>query len=124
MRVHHLAIRVRSLERVCDFYTRVLGLRELGRPREGAVWLDLDPVVLMLERVDPEPTGGTSPAEHTGLHLLAFAIGAEERDAWEALLAAHGVAIVDRTAYTLYVCDPEGNRVGLSTLDVPRFLGR
>ena len=41
-------------------------------------------------------------------------IAASERDAWEAHLTAAGLAIAHRTDYTLYVRDPEGNRVGLS----------
>ena len=39
---------------------------------------------------------------------------AATRDAWEAHLTAAGHPIVHRTDYTLYVRDPEGNRVGLS----------
>jgi hypothetical protein len=34
--------------------------------------------------------------------------------AWEARLARAGIPIVDRTAHTLYVHDPDGHRVGLS----------
>jgi hypothetical protein len=32
----------------------------------------------------------------------------------EAQLKARGVAVVSRSAYTLYIEDPEGNRLGLS----------
>ncbi len=124
MRVHHLAIQVHDLERARDFYSRVLGLAELGRPRDGAFWLDCGGTVLMLERVSAVPLEDAFRTERTGLHLLALAIGADEREAWEVRLRAHGVDVVERTAYTLYVRDPEGNRVGLSTLDVPSYFAR
>ena len=46
--------------------------------------------------------------------MIALRNRRAERSDWEARLAAAGVAVVARTAYTLYVADPEGNRVGLS----------
>jgi catechol-2,3-dioxygenase len=122
MRLHHLAIQVHDLPVVTDFYARVLGLVVLGRPREGAVWLALgEGAVLMLEQCAEAPAKVPFRDARAGFHLLAIAIAPEERDAWEERLAAHGVEVVARTDYTLYVRDPEGNRIGLSTLDVTRF---
>lgn len=118
MRVHHVAIQVHDLERSRTFYVDVLGLRELGRPRDGAVWLDCAGAVLMLERADGAPVADEFRTQRAGLHLLALAITPDERAAWEARLAALGAAVIERTAHTLYVRDPEGNRIGLSTLDV------
>ena len=46
-------------------------------------------------------------------HLLAF--GVDDLASWEARLAAGGIPIVDRTAHTLYVQDPDGHRVGLTS---------
>ena len=120
MRMHHLAIQVFDLERVRDFYVNVLGLRELGRPRDGSVWLDCAGSVLMLERVDGVAAEEPFHTARLGPHLLALAIGADEREAWEQRLAACHTPIVERTAHTLYVRDPEGNRVGLSSLDVAK----
>jgi hypothetical protein len=48
-------------------------------------------------------------------HVLVFAIGGLPE--WEERLAADGIAIDDRTAYTLYVRDPDGHRVGLTIFD-------
>ena len=127
MRVHHIAIQVFDLERVRDFYVQVLGLRELGRPRDGSVWLDCAGSVLMLERVDGvDGVAAEEPfrSERLGPHLLALAIGADEREAWERRLSGHHTPIVERTAHTLYVRDPEGNRVGLSSLDVAKFFAQ
>jgi glyoxylase I family protein len=120
---HHLAIQCADLAACERFYRDVLGLpvlRRWARDEGGdrSVWLALGegdaPPFLALERAaapaEPRPFvhGGA------GLHLLALAIPAAERGAWEARLAAAGVPIVHRTGFTLYVQDPEGNRIGLS----------
>jgi hypothetical protein len=81
---------------------------------DRSVWLALGDGFLALERA----SGPAVPAPFTdgraGLHLLALRIEASQRAAWEARLAGQGVGVVHRTAWTLYVRDPEGNRVGLS----------
>jgi len=120
--VHHLAIGVRDLPAVEAFYTQVLRLpvqrrwpRPDGAPGDRSVWLDLGGgAFLALERAEapaaerpPGPTG-------EGYLMAALAISPGDRAGWEAWLAAAGVPVVRRTPYTLYVEDPEGNRVGLS----------
>jgi hypothetical protein len=45
---------------------------------------------------------------------VALGIARGERAAWERRLSDAGVPVEYRTAFTLYVRDPEGNRVGLS----------
>jgi glyoxylase I family protein len=118
--VHHLAIGVRDLPAAEAFYASVLGLpvqrrwpRAGGAPGDRSVWLELGGgAFLALERAEaPAPA---RPAADQGYLLVALRIDRAERGAWEARLAAAGVAVVRRTAYTLYVEDPEGNRVGLS----------
>ena len=75
---------------------------------------------LALEACDGEGgKPGESPARPfkdpaPGLHLVALRIAGSERAAWEELFAARGVPVVHRSRWTLYVQDPEGNRVGLS----------
>ncbi len=122
--VHHLAIGVRDLPAAEGFYTSVLGLHvqrrwpRAGAPGDRSVWLDLGGgAFLALERAEEPPSApGAGPAADLtmGDLMAALAITRAERAAWEARLAAAGVAIVRRTPYTLYVQDPEGNRVGLS----------
>jgi glyoxylase I family protein len=121
---HHLAIQVRDLPDAERFYRDVLGLAVLrrwpardGQPGERSVWLDVgDGSFLALEVVAHGPTAredaarGTSP----GLHLLALKIDRGERARWERRLTAADVPVESRTTFTLYVRDPEGNRVGLS----------
>jgi glyoxylase I family protein len=116
MRLHHLALRVSDCERARVFYSDLLGLPELrrdGRPETlRSVWLRLGDAVLMLE----ERIRGSGPDAGSG-HLLG--LFADDLPAWEARLAAAGVAIVDRTPHTLYVRDPDGHRVGLSSFPLP-----
>jgi catechol 2,3-dioxygenase-like lactoylglutathione lyase family enzyme len=124
--VHHLAIQVRDLAVVERFYREVLGLAPLrrwpsaGGAGERSVWMDLgDGAFLALEVIAPgdgeeDRSGDDDAGPRAGLHLLALRIGAAERGAWEERLARAGVAVYHRTAFTLYVRDPEGNRVGLS----------
>ncbi|HLK92546.1 MAG TPA: lactoylglutathione lyase, partial [Polyangia bacterium] len=68
---------------------------------------------LALERA-PGQGGGAAPPRTDGYLMIALVIAREARAGWVARLAAAGVAIVQQTDYTLYVADPEGNRVGLS----------
>jgi glyoxylase I family protein len=122
--VHHVAIAVRDLPALEAFYTEVLGLPVLQRwplagdeKRDRSVWLDLgNGAFLALERGAGVQLAheGAAPDRLHGYLLIALRITRAARPEWEARLAAAGVAVVDRTAYTLYVVDPEGNRVGLS----------
>jgi glyoxylase I family protein len=118
--VHHVAIGVRDLVRCEAFYTGVLGLPVLRRwpAADGAgdrsVWLDLGRgAFLALERVGGAPPARVSD-DAPGYLMVALAIARAARGGWEARLGAAGVAVLHRTDYTLYVADPEGNRVGLS----------
>jgi len=111
--VHHIALRVADLERSLAFYRDLLGVPEWkrlagddGAPR--SVWLNASGVVLMLEK----SLRGPGPTEGSG-HVLALAVA--DLQAFENRLAAAGVAVEDRTAHTLYVRDPDGHRVGLSS---------
>jgi catechol 2,3-dioxygenase-like lactoylglutathione lyase family enzyme len=112
VRIHHVALRVADCERSAAFYSRLLGLTERRRLHDGgalrAIWLEAEGALLMLERA----LRGTGSSEGSG-HLLAFAV--DDLARWERRLAEEGVAVEDRTAHTLYVRDPDGHRVGLST---------
>jgi catechol 2,3-dioxygenase-like lactoylglutathione lyase family enzyme len=118
--LHHLAIQCADLAACVRFYVEVLGLPVVRRwPAEGggdrSVWLGLGgEAFLALERAGEPPRGAPWQSPAAGLHLLALRIGAEERGGWEARLAAAGVPVVHRSRWTLYLRDPEGNRIGLS----------
>ena len=118
---HHLAIQVNDLRAAEDFYCGVLGLRISerwpwpdGRPGERSLWVALGVGFLALEACVDEPGHVPFKDGRAGLHLIALRIEAGERAAWERHLAARGVTVVNRSRFTLYVQDPEGNRVGLS----------
>jgi catechol 2,3-dioxygenase-like lactoylglutathione lyase family enzyme len=127
--LHHLAIQCADLAACERFYVDLLGLPVVRRwpAKEGgdrSVWLGLEGgAFLALERLPTPPPGAPAPppagpeawgSSTTGLHLLALRIGAGERASWRARLAAAGVAVVHETGWTLYLRDPEGNRIGLS----------
>jgi catechol 2,3-dioxygenase-like lactoylglutathione lyase family enzyme len=115
MALHHVALRVRDLQRAEAFYTAVLGLRverrwqdHAGEPR--SVWLDLGGgPLLMLERAPSAAIPGA-----LGWHMIALTIARSEREAIVERLSEQGVSVVAETDYTVYIQDPEGNRVGLS----------
>ena len=114
MRLHHIAIRVTDLSLAYDFYSRVIGLREVSRPREGAIWLDAAGVILMLEQCEGARVDEPFVIDRPQHHLVAFSITASEREEWLRRFAEHNIPIVHETGFTLYVRDPDGNRLGFS----------
>ena len=115
-RVHHLALRVADCARAAAFYSGVLGFPEVRRFEEGdgvrSIWLRAGDAILMLETA----LRGGGPGAGSG-HVLVFAV--DSLPAWEERLAAARIAVDDRTAYTLYLGDPDGHRVGLTVFDGP-----
>jgi len=125
---HHHAIKVADLARAEAFYVGVLGLVELARwpypagaGRQGlrALWLRTDPVspagFLALEQAEHAlPDQPERRPSDDGHFLFALAIAAQDRQAWREHLRAAGFPVTHETAFTLYVADPEGNRLGLS----------
>jgi glyoxylase I family protein len=116
---HHLAVQCADLASCERFYRDVLGLPVLRRwPAEGggdrSVWLGVGDGFLALERASAANEPSFWRDGRAGMHLAAFRIGREERAVWETRLAALGVPVVHRTRWTLYLRDPEGNRIGLT----------
>jgi catechol 2,3-dioxygenase-like lactoylglutathione lyase family enzyme len=121
--VHHVAVQCRDLAAMVRFYERVLRLRiERRWPRDPAlphgpdrsVWLRTGTTVVALEACDGMPQPPPWRSDAPGLHLLAFEIPWQNRAVWRDHLRHCGVALVFESPWTLYVCDPEGNRIGLS----------
>jgi glyoxylase I family protein len=110
-RIHHVAIRVADPVASLAFYSGVLGLPEVRRTQEEglvrSIWVRAGDAVLMLER----EIKGTGHGAGTG-HVLALEV--ESLEDWEGILQLAGQRVVERTASTLYVADPDGHRVGLS----------
>ncbi len=118
--LHHLAIRVIDLERVGAFYRDVLGLPELARHKstdggERSIWLALPGgAFLALEKEDGSAVAPPSGAGRLGYCVLALRIWREQRSAIVGELRRRGAPVVHETRWTIYIEDPEGNRIGLS----------
>ncbi len=114
MRIHHLAFRTGDLARLEGFYVGALGLAVIRRNESRSVWLDAGGTLVMLEQRDE----GEAPVA-ASKELVAFAVAPDTRAIATGRLAAAGVAIEAATEFTLYVRDPDGRRIGLSSYPVP-----
>ncbi len=113
MRVHHIAFRTEHLERLEHFYVAALGLPVIRR-ESGKIWFDASGCLVMLEtKTSEEPAIAEGSNE-----LVAFAVEPDRAAEIRARLARAGVVIESATAYTLYVRDPDGRRIGLSSYPV------
>jgi catechol 2,3-dioxygenase-like lactoylglutathione lyase family enzyme len=125
-RVLETCLYVDDLDRAARFYEDVLGLAVLtSDSRFRAYDVGGQSVLLLFRRGATLETvhmpGGTIPPHdgHGPLHA-AFAVGADALAAWEARLAAHGIAIEGRTTWrrggiSIYFRDPDGHLLELAT---------
>jgi protein-L-isoaspartate(D-aspartate) O-methyltransferase len=88
---------------------------EDGRPGERALWLSAGPdIFVALEHATQPARPADFRDPEARLHLFALRISPGDRAAWEQKLLEAGVPVVQRSRWTLYVRDPDGNRIGLS----------
>lgn len=118
---------VADLERAVAFYAALLGARVLLAEEDRMRALDVaGRQVLLLfrtgasDRANPVPGGVVPPHDADGRMHLCFAIPADALDAWEAHLAALGVAVesrvhAERGATCVYLRDPDGHLIELAT---------
>ncbi|HEX2724536.1 MAG TPA: VOC family protein [Beijerinckiaceae bacterium] len=120
------ALYVDDLGRAARFYEDVLGLTALTSDRRFRAYaVGARSVLLLFQRGATRETvvlpGGTIPP-HDGqgpLHV-AFAVAADELDAWERRLDERGIAIEGRTAWprgghSIYMRDPDGHLLEFAT---------
>lgn len=109
MRVHHIALVTPKVGPIADFYQQLFQVEETARHHDvqglRSVWLDLDGVILMIER---------GQRGQGGWHMLSLAIEPERRAHWVARLKEHGAGPTGETGFTVYGKDPDGNAFGLS----------
>lgn len=117
---HHLAIQVHDVEAAARFYAEVLGMEEIVRHRREdgslrAIWVQVPGGGFLALEACTGPLADEGFRRDTpGLLLLALRIEPGERIAWREHLERRGVAIVHQTKWSMYVRDPEGNRIALS----------
>ena len=115
MRIHHLAFRTDDLLRLERFYVDALGLAVIKRNEARSTWLDAGGSIVMLELRDPhEP-----PPHADSKELVAFTLDPASLPLVHERLARANVPIEARTDFTLYLRDPDGRRIGLSSYPVP-----
>jgi glyoxylase I family protein len=113
MRLHHLALRTSDPTALARWYAALFALPTLREQPGYSVWLSLDGAALMIERASPaEPTVPAGAME-----FFALAVTPAGRDAFVERCATLGVPVEHRTAFTVYVRDPDGRRVGVSCFD-------
>ena len=111
MRVHHIALRTRDLDKLERFYSGVLGLAVMRRHGTRSVWLDAAGTVMMLEHAEADEP----PLAPGSMDLVAFATDEPERATIERNLTEADVPVEARTEHTLDFRDPDGRRVAVST---------
>ena len=117
----HVVLRCRQQDRMLDFYTRVLGLKEERRiPQIGLIQLRAG-----ASMIDLVPTA--EPRVETGTNVDHFCLGMETPDLSTLMgyLRANSVEIVGEPAVrygargignSIYVRDPEGNTIELKQI--------
>lgn len=125
-RVLETAVYVEDLDRSADFYERVLGLEVMSR---ASRMISIDAgggsvLLLFLRGGSTEgsefPGGWIPPHDGSGRAHFAFAVDAEDLDAWRGRLAEHHVGIESEVTWgrggrSLYFRDPDGHSVELAS---------
>lgn len=122
--IHHVAVKAWNVTALAEFYVTVFGMAQERSFHDEyglrSVWLTFGSTRMMVERSEEGGVTNRSFSEDpTGLHLIAFSILPEERALWREHLGRKGCEIAHETEHTLYVQDPEGNRIGLSSWSAP-----
>lgn len=115
--LNHVAIHVADVERSLEFYSEVLGLRELDRPAFSfpGAWFELGPgqeLHIIGERDQPV---------HSGRRGTHFALRVDDIEHAAAILREHGMDMFGPKlrpdgARQLFIVDPDGHVIELCEL--------
>lgn len=115
-RVAHVVIKVRSLEKSLDFYTRLLGLKVMGEIPPAVVFLSTgrDHHELGIAQLGDEAPDGDF--YRIGMEHFAFKLRNEDdlREAYETLLAENvkiAYTVNHGVTKSVYFYDPDGNEL-------------
>src|SRR5689334_13236264 len=112
--LHHIAMRSGDVARLAAFYRETFGFAVVREAPPRSVWLGLGGgAVLMSERREDEET----PPSAASKELIAFAVDESGREAVKARALANG-CFDGETSFTVYLRDPEGRRLAVSTYDL------
>jgi catechol 2,3-dioxygenase-like lactoylglutathione lyase family enzyme len=111
---HHLALRTSDVPGLAAFYRDMFDLIEARDLLPKAIWLGLaHDSMLMIEAREagePEPVPGS-------MEMFALRVTPSVREMMKQRAVARG-CFDGETEHTVYVRDPEGRRVGVSTFDL------
>ncbi|AHH19189.1 glyoxalase/bleomycin resistance protein/dioxygenase superfamily protein [Nocardia nova SH22a] len=115
-RVAHVVIKVRSLEKSLDFYTRILGLKIMGKIEPSVVFLSTgrDHHELGIAELGTEAPDGTF--YQVGMEHFAFKLRNEDDliEAYETLLRENveiAYTVNHGVTKSVYFLDPDGNEL-------------
>lgn len=122
----HVTLVVDDLEASRAFYVGVLGMQEVPRPAFsfGGLWFQSGPtqIHLIIEHDGSGPAGNLVPAEHRGSRTHHFAFQVDDAHACVERLRELEVPIAagpkERPdgAVQVFVCDPDGHVVELTSM--------
>ena len=120
----HMGLSVKNIQKMEDFYTRLLGFTVTDRGNAGGmelVFLSRDPgdhhqIVLASGRPENMPANTANPQFGPSINQISFKMGslADLRDMHERLVAEGGQSLFPANhgvAWSIYAHDPEGNNL-------------
>ncbi|WP_411821307.1 VOC family protein [Leptospira sp. 'Mane'] len=110
--IHHIAIGTQSVQVLSNFYKKIpncIFLKENLCPNSEevrSVWFQISKTILMIEDGNKEAA-----------RALVFQCNEEDRANWKTFL--NSVSVSERTEFTIYFSDPDGNKLGISSFPTP-----
>lgn len=117
--VHHLAFRTADVASLAAFYRGVLGLEVVRETLPRSVWLGLGPGAVLMIECRGE---GEAAIPAGSMEMVAFAVDEATRDVVRRRALDLGIHDGE-TAFTVYLRDPDGRRIGVSTYDLSSVRG-